>query len=72
MTSYWRDAGDFPSSVGTICLPTRRMPIGERVTATGWGGTNAAETQSTELKEVHIISNVIPLKATHSYSFHKV
>ena len=52
MAQYWSDARDFPSSVGTICLTTMKMPQNERITATGWGGTDAEVTQSTELKEV--------------------
>lgn len=56
MKDYWSDAiTDFPSSVGTACLPTQRMPIGEWVTAVGWGGTDAAQTQSTELKEAQLL-----------------
>ena len=52
MKNYWADAGDFPSTVGTVCLPTNTIPNSERLTATGWGGTDAAVTQSINLKEV--------------------
>ena len=55
MANYWSDAGDFPSTVGTACLPTNTMPTSERLTATGWGGTNAAGSQSFNLKEVGLI-----------------
>ena len=52
MVTYWKDARDFPPSVGTACLPTRKMPTYELVTATGWGGTDAGDSQSKRLKEV--------------------
>ena len=57
MAQFFPDARDFPPSVGTICLATMTMPQNERLTATGWGGTDAATTQSPNLKEVHCISD---------------
>ena len=52
MYQYWGDARDFPSTVGTVCLPTRKMPLSEWSTVTGWGGTDFEASQSILLKEV--------------------
>ena len=52
MSSYFASASDFPSSVGTICLPTVTFPNSETLTALGWGGINEEVTQSQSLKEV--------------------
>ena len=55
LSRYISSASNFPSSVGTICLPTIPMPENEELTATGWGGTNNQLTQSPELKEVMLV-----------------
>ena len=55
MSSYFLDARYFPPSVGTICLTTRTMPQNEKLTAIGWGGTDAETTQSPNLKEVRTL-----------------
>ena len=52
MRTYFASTSDFPSLVGTICLPTETFPNSETLTALGWGGTDAAVTQSQLLKEV--------------------
>ena len=52
MVEYWKDARDFPPTVGTVCLPIGRMPTSEWVTTAGWGGVDAENSQSTNLKEV--------------------
>ena len=54
MSSYFASASDFPSSVGTICLPTKKFPNYETMTALGWGGTDADVSQSDLLKEASI------------------
>ena len=45
-------ANQFPSSVGTICLPGQRFPYSEEITVLGWGGMNSNGDQSSVLKEV--------------------
>ena len=55
MAQYWPDARDFPPSVGTVCLPTRKMPTAEWITETGYE-TGA---QSPKLKEVDKIKYTI-------------
>ena len=52
LETYFSSASDFPSSVGTVCLPTMSMPKNQRLIATGWGGTDDQTTQSPDLKEV--------------------
>ena len=52
MSTYFASTSEFPSSVGTICLPSETFPDSETLTALGWGGTDAAVTQSELLKEV--------------------
>ena len=55
LETYFSSASDFPSSVGTVCLPTMSMPKNQRLIATGWGGTDdqgISGTQSPDLKEV--------------------
>ena len=60
MSSFFASASDFPSSVGTICLPTEKFPNYETMTALGWGGTDADVSQSDLLKEASI----------HKFNFH--
>ena len=52
LSEYIRSATDFPSSVGTICLPKKSIPENEQLMATGWGGINNQGTQAPDLKEV--------------------
>ena len=61
MSTYFASASDFPSSVGTICLPTEKFPNYETMTALGWGGTDADVSQSDLLKEasIHIFNITI-------------
>ena len=51
LESTWSSENSFPSTVGTICLASRSIP-NQQVMTMGWGGMNAAGTQSQRLKEV--------------------
>ena len=50
-------AATLSTTVGTICLASHKIEELVRVTATGWGGTDASETQATFLKEVQLVLN---------------
>ena len=52
LNTGYGNADGFPSSVGTVCLPSQPMPYSEVTTVLGWGGTNANHDQSPVLKEV--------------------
>ena len=48
------NSDDFPPGVGTVCLPTRRVPNESKVTVLGWGDVSPVSPghQSRVLKEV--------------------
>ena len=57
MKYFIQDANSFPPSVGTVCLPTQKMPTSEWVTVAGWGGVRPQESETDDnqalmLKEV--------------------
>ena len=52
MSHYFPSERDFPPSVGTVCLTSRKMPDNEQITAMGWGNTGSG--QSARLKDVRI------------------
>ena len=51
-------AATLSTTVGTICLANQKIEEQVRVTATGWGGTDAAESQATYLKEVQLVLSI--------------
>ena len=64
MKYFIQDANSFPPEVGTVCLPTQRMPTSEWVTVTGWGGVRpkANKTDNNQaliLKEVGTFQSTI-------------